>query len=87
MLGYMDVDLTVWPIRTATRSHVFYTYTSYHLLLERLGLWAPRHASTCHQWFWRGKEVHVNASEARFPKNEAHFSEVAFFDGSQKMEK
>lgn len=49
----------------------------------------PRYRSTkhvpsmyhqCLKDIWKGKKVHVRASECSFQQDKAHFSEVTFFD-------
>lgn len=73
-----------WVKQISSRYHVITARTSYHLLLGRL--WIHKHhvvPSThykCLKVIWRGKKVHVNASEASFKKYETHILEAAFFD-------
>lgn len=83
-VGFVNLDLKVEPIRATHKFHVIDSQTTYHLLLGRS--WIHNHKvvpTTYHQRLeavWKGKRVHVSASESPFQRGEAHFLEAAYFN-------
>lgn len=83
-MGFLNLDLTIGPIQAAHKFHMIDFQTTYHLLLRRpwihLHKTVPSTDHKCLKSIWKGKRVHVNAIESPFQEDEAHFSEVAYFD-------
>lgn len=82
-MAYVNADLVVGLFQLATGFQVYQRYTSYHLHRGRSGyiriMLFARLTIQCFKVIWRGKKFHMDASKASFQKNEAHFSEAAFF--------
>lgn len=83
-MGFVNLDLNVGPRRTTHKFYVIDSQTTYFLLLGRL--WIHHHKAVpstyhkCLKTIWKGKRVHVNVKESLFQRDDAHFSEAAYFD-------
>lgn len=85
--GYINVNLTIKPIIAATRFYILNSRTSYHLLLESLEFIStkprPPRITNISKPLYR-QESTCKRVEAPFQKEEAYFSDIAFFDKLMK---
>lgn len=78
-LGFVNLDLTVKPIRVAHRFHAIDAQMTYRLSLQNYSMqlmlgrpWIHRYKtilSTYHQFLkaiWKDRRVHINAIESQF---------------------
>lgn len=84
ILGFVNLDLIMWPIWAAHRFHVIDAQTAYHLLL-RLP-WIHRYKIVpftyhqCLKAIWKERWVHIIATESPFQGDEAHVFDAQYFD-------
>lgn len=84
-LGFVNLDLTVGPLRAAHRFHIINAQMFYHLLLERT--WIHHYKAvplTYLQYLkaiWKGRQAHLNATKSPFQRVETqHFSKAQYFN-------
>lgn len=69
-MAFMNLDLTIGPIRAMDWFHVFYSQMTYDLLLERP--WIHNHMATlstyhqCLKVIWKGRRAYINATESHY---------------------
>lgn len=82
-VGYINLNLTIGPLQAAIKLYVIDTRTSYHLFHGRTWIHKHQHVPSmyhqCLKKIWKGKKVHVRASECSFQQDGAHFPDVTFF--------
>lgn len=73
-IGFINLDMTIRPLRAANSFHIMDAQTSYHLPLKKP--WIHKHKavlSTYHQFLkaiWKGKKFYANTSKCLFQQNE-----------------
>ncbi|KAF7130216.1 hypothetical protein RHSIM_Rhsim10G0123700 [Rhododendron simsii] len=89
-MGFVQVDLIVGPIRSATKFHVIDSETTYQALLGRT--WMHRYAavpSTYHQCMkgiYKNGLVTIVGSQKPFKPEESHMADAIFYNDANEEE-